>query len=148
MTNNQTNNIPHTPLLLKPNIMTRKTNRIFSIATLAIALAILAFSCKKDEDPNIQSITFEREYFQYTPTTVTVSGVYAYDGRIDGIKIQVGQRNDLADAHAFNANLDGTHFSVLVNDLQPGTEYHYCYEVDYGFSKPYKTGTKTFATPI
>lgn len=115
---------------------------------MAIALAVLAFSCKKDEDPNIQSITFEREYFQYTPTTVTVSGVYAYNGRIDGIKIQVGQRNDLADAHAFNANLDGTHFSVLVNNLQPGTEYHYCYEVDYGFSKPYKTETKTFATPI
>ena len=127
--------------------MTRKTNRIFSIATLAIALAFLAFSCKKDEDPNIQSITFEREYFQYTPTTVTVSGVYAYDGKIDGIKMQVGQRNDLADARAFNANLDGTHFSVLVNNLQPGTEYHYCYEVDYGFSKPYKTETKTFATP-
>ncbi len=127
--------------------MTRKTYRTLSIATLAIALAILAFSCKKDEDPNIQSITFEREYFQYTPTTVTVSGVYAYDGRIDGIKMQVGQRNDLADARAFNANLDGTHFSVLVNDLQPGTEYHYCYEVDYGFSKPYKTETKTFATP-
>ena len=127
--------------------MTRKTNRIFSIVTLAIALAVLAFSCKKDEDPNIQSITFEREYFQYTPTSVTVSGVYAYDGKIDGIKMQVGQRNDLADAHAFNANLDGTHFSVLVNNLQPGTEYHYCYEVDYGFSKPYKTETKTFATP-
>jgi len=48
----------------------------------------------------------------------------------------------------FNANLDGTHFSVLVNNLQPGREYHYCYEVDYGFSKPYKTETKTFATPI
>ena len=127
--------------------MTYKTNRILSITTMAIALAVLAFSCKKDEDPNIQSITFEREYFQYTPTTVTVSGVYAYDGRIDGIKIQVGHRNDLADARAFNANLDGTHFTVLVNDLQPGTEYHYCYEVDYGFSKPYKTETKTFATP-
>ncbi len=147
MTNNQTNNIPHTPLLLKPIIMTRKTNRIFSIATLAIALAVLAFSCKKDEDPNIQSITFEREYFQYTPTTVTVSGVYAYDGKIDGIKMQVGQRHDLTDARAFNANLDGTHFTLLVNNLQPGTEYHYCYEVDYGFAKPYKTETKTFATP-
>ena len=127
--------------------MTRKINRILSVAILAIALAALLFSCKKDNEPNIQSITFEREYFQYTPTTVTVSGVYAYDGRIDGIKMQVGQRNDLADARVFNANLDGTHFTVLVNNLQPGTEYHYCYEVDYGFSKPYKTETKTFATP-
>ncbi len=25
---------------------------------MAIALAVLAFSCKKDEDPNIQSITY------------------------------------------------------------------------------------------
>ena len=118
-----------------------------ALLTSVLALVALVFSCKKDEDPNIQSITFEREYFQYTPTSVTVSGVYAYDGRIDGIKMQVGQRNDLADARTFNANLDGTHFTVLVNNLQPGTEYHYCYEVDYGFSKPYKTETKTFATP-
>lgn len=127
--------------------MTRKTNRILSIATLAIGLAILVFSCKKDNEPNIQSITFEREYFSYTPTAVTVSGVYSYDGKIDGIKMQVGQRNDLADAHAFVADIDGTDYTVEVTGLQPGTEYHYCYEVDYGFSKPYKTETKTFATP-
>ena len=115
---------------------------------LFLFLMVLGFmSCKKDEDPNIQSITFEREYFQYTPTTVTVSGVYAYDGRIDGIKMQVGKRNDLADAHAFVADIDGTNYTVEATGLQPGTEYHYCYEVDYGFSKPYKTETKTFATP-
>ena len=115
---------------------------------LFLFLMVLGFmSCKKDEDPNIQSITFEREYFQYTPTTVTVSGVYAYDGRIDGIKMQVGKRNDLADARAFEADIDGRDYTVEITGLQPGTEYHYCYEVDYGFSKPYKTETKTFATP-
>jgi hypothetical protein len=127
--------------------MSRKINRILSVAILAIALAALLFSCKKDNEPNIQSITFEREYFHYTPTTVTVSGVYTYDGKINGIKMQVGKRNDLADAHAFVADIDGTDYTVEVIGLQPGTEYHYCYEVDYGFSKPYKTETKTFATP-
>ena len=127
--------------------MTRKTYRTLSIATLAIALAALLFSCKKDNDPNIQSITFEREYFSYTPTAVTVSGVYSYGGKIDGIKMQVGKRNDLADAHAFEADIDGKDYTVEITGLQPGTEYHYCYEVDYGFSKPYKTETKTFATP-
>lgn len=127
--------------------MTRKTYRTLSIATLAIALAALLFSCKKDNDPNIQSITFEREYFNYTPTAVTVSGMYSYGGKIDGIKMQVGKRNDLADAHAFEADIDGKDYTVEITGLQPGTEYRYCYEVDYGFSKPYKTETKTFATP-
>lgn len=127
--------------------MTRKTYRTLSIATLVIVLAALLFSCKKDNDPNIQSITFEREYFSYTPTTVTVSGVYSYGGKIDGIKMQVGKRNDLADARAFEADIDGKDYTVEITGLQPGTEYHYCYEVDYGFSKPYKTVTKTFATP-
>ena len=133
--------------MIKPIVMTRKTYRTFSIATLAIALAALLFSCKKDNDPNIQSITFEREYFSYTPTAVTVSGMYSYGGKIDGIKMQVGKRNDLADAHAFEADIDGKDYTVEITGLQPGTEYHYCYEVDYGFSKPYKTETKTFATP-
>ena len=127
--------------------MTRKTYCTLSIATLAIALAALLFSCKKDNDPNIQSITFEREYFSYTPTAVTVTGVYAYDGKINGIKMQVGKRNDLVDARAFNADIDGKDYTVEITGLQPGAEYHYCYEVDYGFSKPYKTETKTFVTP-
>ena len=82
------------------------------IVLFLFLMAIGFMSCKKDEDPNIQSITFEREYFQYTPTTVTVSGVYSYDGRIDGIKMQVGQRNDLADARAFEADIDGTNYTV------------------------------------
>ena len=113
--------------------MTRRIKHILCITTMAIVLVALVFSCKKDNDPNIQSITFEREYFSYTPTTVTVTGVYSYDGRIDGIKMQVGKRNDLADARAFVADIDGTNYTVEATGLQPGTEYHYCYEVDYGF---------------
>jgi len=103
--------------------MSKHTHRILGVFTFVAAMIVLLFSCKKDEAPNIQTLTIEREYFNYGPTAVTVTGVYSYGGKINSIKMHVGRRTDFNDARAYEADIDGTNFTVEVPGLQAGTEY-------------------------
>ena len=113
--------------------------------SIIIGAILLAFSaCKKEPDPNIQSFEITKENKTVNTTSVTIVGTYAYDGVIDGIKACVSENG--GDVVEFEAELSGKDFSVEMTGLKPATEYQYHYSVDYGFSKPFVTETKTFTT--
>ena len=124
--------------------ITHPTLGLIALATLIIALL---FSCKKDETPDIQTFDIKQEQFSYVSGTMTVTGVFSYAGKINGVKMHVGRQTDFNDARAYEADIDGANFTVEVADLQAGTEYRYRYEVDYGSANPFFTQAKTFTTP-
>jgi hypothetical protein len=118
-------------------------NKILSI--LLTCVFLLAFiTCKKELDPNIETFEITKERATEGTTTWTIDGTYDYPGVIDGIKACVLENG--ANMEEFEAVLNGKNFSVTMTGLKPATEYQYHYAVDYGFSKPFVTETKTFTT--
>ena len=127
--------------------MSKITHPTFGLIALATLIIALLFSCKKDETPDIQTFDIKQEQFSYVSGTMTVTGVFSYAGKINGIKMHVGRLTDFNDARAYEADIDGANFTVEVADLQAGTEYRYRYEVDYGSANPFFMQAKTFTTP-
>jgi uncharacterized protein (TIGR02145 family)/uncharacterized repeat protein (TIGR02543 family) len=116
-----------------------------SLPILLVCAFVLAFvTCKKEPDPNIQSFELTKEDLAIGTTSATIEGTYSYAGVIDGIKVCLSENG--ADKGEFDVELEGNDFSVTMTGLKPATEYQYHYAVDYGFSKPFNTETKTFTT--
>ena len=116
-----------------------------SLPILLVCAFVLAFvTCKKEPDPNIQSFELSKEDLTVGTTSATIEGTYSYAGVIDGIKVCLAENG--ADKGEFEVELEGNDFSVTLTGLKPATEYQYHYTVDYGFSKPFNTETKTFTT--
>lgn len=116
-----------------------------SLPILLVCAFVLAFvTCKKEPDPNIQSFELSKEDLAVGTTSATIEGTYSYAGVIDGIKVCLAENG--ADKGEFDVELEGNDFSVTMIGLKPATEYQYHYTVDYGFSKPFNTETKTFTT--
>ena len=119
-----------------------KTKSLSIIFLGALLLALV--TCKKEPDPNIKAFEITEENLTAGTNSVTIVGTYSYPGVIDGIKVCVSENG--AHTEEFDAQLDGNDFSVTMTGLKPATEYQYHYAVDYGFSKPFNTETKTFTT--
>lgn len=118
-----------------------KTKALSILLTVTFLLAFI--TCKKELDPNIETFEITKERITEGTTTWTIDGTYDYPGVIDGIKACVS--GDGVNME-FEAELNGKDFSVTMTGLKPATEYQYHYAVDYGFSKPFLTETKTFTT--
>ena len=116
-----------------------------SLPILLVCAFVLAFvTCKKEPDPNIQSFELTKEELAISTTSAMIEGTYSYAGVIDGIKVCLAENG--ADKGEFDVELEGNDFSVTMTGLKPATEYQYHYAIDYGFSKPFITETKTFTT--
>ena len=133
-------------------------NKFFYISLLMCTLVMAICSCCKPDEPDPEPepepepITAEfkitTEYLEAGATSASITGSYEYDypEKIEGIKVRVGRFVDFSDALAFEADVEGTDFSVEITGLTSGTEYRYRYEVDLGASAPLLTATKTFTT--
>ena len=74
----------------------------------------------------------------------SIEGSYTYSGIIDEIMVCVSE-NAVHPAE-FIADINGKNFTVEMTGLHPATSYQYYYSIDYGFSKPFITETKSFTT--
>ena len=120
-----------------------------SLYLLLLCAAMLVFStCKKDTDVNMESFKIVKEVEKVTAgtTSATITGMYEYSGRIDGIKVRVGTSEQLFGSDVYVAEMSGKSYSANITGLRSGTKYHYRYEVDYGAKEDYLTEISDFTT--
>ena len=115
-----------------------------NIVLLGALLLTLTTTCRKDPQPLMERFDLSREDLTVGTTTATIVGTYTYSGTIDGITVKVSK--DGVHPTEFPAELNGKNFTVEMTGLHPATTYQYTYSVDYGFSKPFVTESKTFST--
>ena len=131
-------------MLFKNNVFVMKKP---GIALFVLGVLLLAFTtCKKDPDVNIETFEIVTEELSVHATTVGITGSFSFTGKIDGITVLVADNAAMSHAKSYVAEVEGKSFTAELTGLKVATTYHYCYSVDYGFSKPYKTEAKSFAT--
>ena len=120
-----------------------------SLYLLLVCTSLLVFStCKKDTDVNMDTFKIVKEVEKITvgTTTATITGMYDFSGRIDGIKVRVGTSEQLFGSDVYVAEMSGKSYSANITGLRSGTKYYYRYEVDYGAKEDYLTEINDFTT--
>ncbi len=120
-----------------------------SLYLLLVCAAMLVFStCKKDTDVNMDTFKIVKEVEKITvgTTTATITGMYDFSGRIDGIKVRVGMSDQLFGSDVYVAEVSGKAYLVNITGLRAGKHYYYRYEVDYGAKEDYLTEIYDFTT--
>jgi hypothetical protein len=79
--------------------------------------------------------------------SASFSGRIEYEGRIKGVVLKIGTDSGLSDAEIYTTQLIDATFSTQVLNLNPNTEYLYCYSIDYGVSADYVAEIKNITTP-
>ena len=118
------------------------------ITVLILIISVALFNACKNKDIETVSFKIGEERAIPTATNVVITGSYAFAGTIKGMKVSIGEKENLNDASLHDMNVEGTDFSVTVGGLKPTTEYYYRFSVDFGMNEPYLTEIKTFTTLI
>ena len=123
--------------------MKQKTNILISSLLL---FALLGFNACKNKDLETDSFKIERERAVATADSVSIIGSFSFTGTVEGMVVNIGEKESLIDANSYPVQLDGTEFSVAIGNLKPSTEYYYCFSVDFGTNDNLLTETKSFTT--
>lgn len=116
-----------------------------AIKILTVVLLLLGLlTCRKDPEPTMDQFELTRENLTVGATMVSFNATYDYSGKIEGIKVCVSE--DGVHPEEYEAEINGKNFTVEITGLHPATAYQYYYAVDYGFSKPFTTDSKSFIT--
>lgn len=118
---------------------------------LLVCFPLVFCNCSKDpETPKVSMGFIEQEpTFMFDDETVSVdfSGNVDHVGIIKGVVLKIGTNPNLTDAENYETQLVDASFFTRVSNLNPDTEYYYCYSIDYGVSADYIVQTKTIVTP-
>ena len=117
----------------------------FIILLLSLSFMTLFTTCK---NPGIDYNTFSisEENIQPEAHKVMISGKYDFLGDVMSMKLNIDLNEQLANAESYSIDLDNQSFSITVDDLNPGTLYHYCYVVEFDSRHKLMTDIGTFTT--
>ena len=118
-----------------------------TIHTIVFSLAFLTLfsACK---NPEIDYNTFTITAIDVKPAShnVNISGSYDFSGEVAGMTLNIGLDEQLADAESHPMNIEGQSFSANVNNLDAGTQYYYCFVVEFGDRHKLLTEVSEFTT--
>ena len=118
-----------------------------TIYTFLFSLSFIALftTCK---NPGIDYNTFSitEENIQPEIHKVLMSGEFDFQGEVMGMKLSIGINEQLVDAESHTMDLDNHSFSITVENLDPGTTYHYCYVVEFDKNHKFLTDVGVFTT--
>ena len=120
-----------------------KNNICFILIIIAFLLSL--GGCK-NKDIESESFKIEQERAVPASSSVSISGSFSFSGTVKGMKVSVGEKENLNDADLHDMLIDGTDFFVTVENLKSSTEHYYRYSVDFGTGENYLTEVNTFTT--
>ena len=98
----------------------------------ALFLTLIGFVSCKNKDIDIDSFKFEYQEAKPSADSVSFLGSYSFSGNVDSIMVNIGEREDLADAKSYRVQIEETDFSGTVEGLKPSTTYYYNYTIYFG----------------
>ena len=101
------------------------------IITVVLLLVLAFMNACKNKDIETDSFKMREDAFP-SANSVTFRGSYSFSGNVDGITVNIGERDDLLDARSYKMQIEGTDFSATVDSLKSSTKYFYNYTIDFG----------------
>lgn len=118
--------------------------------SLLLCFSVLFVACSKDpEAPKVSMDLTEHHVPTIVGEKVSVlfSGTVDYIGTIKGVTLKIWTDENPSGEEFDTTPSDDGSFFILVPNLNPDAEYHYCYYINYGVSPDYEIGPNTIATP-
>jgi hypothetical protein len=122
-------------------------NRTKSYCIILSAFLLLFGACK-NKNINPDSFKISNERVEAEANRVTIKGNYSFVGVVEGMTLNLGLKENLVDAESHEVLMEGTSFSVTVENLMPDTTYYYRYSVDFGTNDEFLTETNSFRTLV
>ncbi len=121
-------------------------NKSYRLFISVFFLTLIGLPACKNKDLDVDSFEIEREKVVSTADSVRITGSYSFAGTVKRMKVNIGEKESLIEANAYEMQMEGTEFSVSVGGLKPSTEYYYRYSIDFGTNDAHLTETKSFTT--
>lgn len=116
------------------------------LVLLMVLFPLVVFTACKNKAVDVSSFEIVDENVQPELNGATISGTINSSKEIVNLKIHIGLQETLSDASVREMDLEGSEFSVAIEDLSPGTMYYYCYGAYFETTKCYLTETRSFST--
>ena len=110
-----------------------------------IFMLIGFFACS-NKNHDTDSFKIESENVVPSSNGVSITGSYTFDETVKGMRINIGEKENLDDANTYQILLEEFDFSVTIGGLKPNTKYYYQYFVDFGTNELYLTDINSFTT--
>ena len=113
---------------------------------LLLSSFVVLFSTCKNPSIDYDTFTIDKENITTYVHEVTASGTFNFTGEVTGMKFNIGLDEQLADAESHPMNIEGQSFSATVNELAAGTQYYYCFVIEFGDKHQLVTEVADFTT--
>ena len=94
--------------------MIKKT--VNTLLSSFILFALLGFNACKNKDLETDTFKIERERAVATADSVSITGSFSFTGVVEGMNVNIGEKESLIDASSYPMQVTGTEFAVAIGN--------------------------------